>query len=77
MVAFRNLRVSVVASRESQMLKWALIFALVALIAGVLGFSGMAGAAAGLAKFLFFLFVVGCLVFFVLGVWAGRKITEN
>jgi uncharacterized membrane protein YtjA (UPF0391 family) len=59
------------------MLKWALIFAVVALIAGGLGFGGIAGAAAGVAKILFFLLVVGFLVFLVLGLMAGRKITGN
>jgi uncharacterized membrane protein YtjA (UPF0391 family) len=61
--------------KESDMLKWALIFAVVALIAGGLGFGGVAGAAAGIAKFLFFLFLVGFVVFLVLGFWAGRKVT--
>ena len=37
----------------------------------------MAGAAAGIAKILFFLFVVGFLIFLVLGVMAGRKISGN
>jgi uncharacterized membrane protein YtjA (UPF0391 family) len=60
---------------EIDMLKWALIFAVVALIAGALGFGGIAGAAAGVAKFLFFLFVIGFLIFLALGVFAGRKIT--
>jgi uncharacterized membrane protein YtjA (UPF0391 family) len=60
---------------ESNMLKWALIFAVVALIAGGLGFTGLAGAAAGIAKLLFFVFVVGFLLFLALGVFAGRKIT--
>jgi uncharacterized membrane protein YtjA (UPF0391 family) len=63
--------------KESDMLKWALIFAIVALIAGGLGFGGVAGAAAGIAKFLFFLFLVGFLVFLVLGFWAGRKVTGD
>jgi uncharacterized membrane protein YtjA (UPF0391 family) len=61
--------------RRTDMLKWALIFALVALVAGALGFGGVAGAAAGVAKILFFLFLVGFLVFLVLGVMAGRKLT--
>jgi uncharacterized membrane protein YtjA (UPF0391 family) len=60
---------------EFDMLKWALIFAVVALIAGGLGFTGVAGAAAGIAKLLFFVFVVGFLLFLALGVFAGRKIT--
>jgi uncharacterized membrane protein YtjA (UPF0391 family) len=64
-------------SKESEMLKWALIFAVVALIAGGLGFTGVAGAAAGIAKFLFFIFLVGFVIFLVLGFWAGRKITGD
>jgi uncharacterized membrane protein YtjA (UPF0391 family) len=60
-----------------QMLKWALIFAVVALIAGGLGFTGVAGAAAGVAKILFFLFAVGFLIFLAIGVMAGRKMTGH
>ena len=60
---------------RDDMLKWALIFAVVALIAGALGFGGIAGAAAGIAKLLFFVFVVGFLIFLALGVFAGRKMT--
>jgi uncharacterized membrane protein YtjA (UPF0391 family) len=61
--------------RRIDVLKWALIFAVVALIAGALGFGGIAGAAAGIAKLLFFLFVIGFVIFLVLGIMAGRKIT--
>ncbi len=57
------------------MLKWALIFAVVALIAGALGFTGVAGAAAGIAKLLFFVFLVGFVIFLLLGFFAGKKIT--
>jgi uncharacterized membrane protein YtjA (UPF0391 family) len=60
--------------QEAEMLKWAVIFAIVALVAGALGFGGVAGAAAGIAKFLFVLFLVVCAVFLVLGVTAARKI---
>jgi uncharacterized membrane protein YtjA (UPF0391 family) len=78
MVTFRNPRSGRASHcKESEMLKWALIFAIVALIAGGLGFTGVAGAAAGIAKVLFFLFLVGFVVFLVLGFWAGRKITGN
>ena len=62
---------------ESDMLKWALIFAVVALIAGGLGFGGVAGAAAGIAKILFFLFVIGFVVFLALGIFAGKKIAGD
>jgi uncharacterized membrane protein YtjA (UPF0391 family) len=54
--------------KETQMLKWAIILAIVALIAGGLGFTGVAGAAAGVAKILFFLFVLGFVVVMLLGV---------
>ncbi len=60
---------------ENDMLKWALIFAVVALIAGGLGFYGIAGAAAGIAKFLFFLFLAACAVFAILGFTVARKIS--
>ena len=62
---------------ESDMLKWALIFAVIALIAGGLGFTGVAGAAAGFAKILFFLFVIGFVIFIAIGIFAGRKIAGD
>jgi uncharacterized membrane protein YtjA (UPF0391 family) len=46
------------ANRESVMLKWALIFALIAVVAGLLGFTGIAAGAAGIAKILFIVFLV-------------------
>lgn len=60
---------------EFDMLKWALIFAVVALIAGALGFTGMAGAAAGIAKLLFFVAVIGFVLFLALGAFVGKKIS--
>jgi uncharacterized membrane protein YtjA (UPF0391 family) len=63
--------------KESEMLKWAVIFAIVALIAGGLGFTGLAGAAAGIAKLLFVLFLIGFVVFLVLGFWIGRKVAGD
>ena len=62
---------------EREMLKWALIFAVIALIAGALGFGGIAGAAAGIAKILFFLFVIGFVIFLALGIFAGKKIAGD
>jgi uncharacterized membrane protein YtjA (UPF0391 family) len=59
------------------MLKWAIIFAVISVIAGILGFSTAAGAAAGIAKILFFLFLAVCVLFLVLGVTIGRKISGN
>src|SRR3546814_9168301 len=46
------------SERNSIMLKWALIFAIIAIVAGILGFGGIAGAAAGLAKFFFVLAII-------------------
>jgi uncharacterized membrane protein YtjA (UPF0391 family) len=63
------------AGLERDMLRWALIFAVVALVAGFLGFGGVAGAAAGVAKILFFLFVVGFVIFLALGVMAGKRLS--
>lgn len=56
------------------MIKWAVIFLIIALVAAVFGFTGVAVAAAGIAKFLFGLFLLLCLIFFVLGVTAAKKI---
>jgi uncharacterized membrane protein YtjA (UPF0391 family) len=55
------------------MLRWAVIFLVIALVAAVFGFTGIAVAAAGIAKFLFFIFLVACLIFFIMGMTAGRR----
>jgi uncharacterized membrane protein YtjA (UPF0391 family) len=65
------------AFEEKTMLKWAIILAVVALIAGALGFGGIAGAAAGIAKILFFLFLIGCIIFFVLGLTVFKSVTRD
>jgi uncharacterized membrane protein YtjA (UPF0391 family) len=55
---------------ESQMLKWAVIFAIIALVAGMFGFTGIAAGAAGIAKILFVVFLVlfvAVLLFALLG----------
>lgn len=56
------------------MIKWAIIFLVIALIAAVFGFTGVAVAAAGIAKFLFGLFLLLCLIFFILGIVAAKKV---
>jgi len=56
------------------MLRWAVIFLVIALISAVLGFTGMAVAAAGIAKFLFGIFLLLCIVFFILGAVAAKKV---
>jgi uncharacterized membrane protein YtjA (UPF0391 family) len=43
---------------ESNMLKWAIIFAVVSLITGWMGFRGVSGATATIAKVLFVCFVI-------------------
>jgi uncharacterized membrane protein YtjA (UPF0391 family) len=57
------------------MLRWALIFLVIGLVLGLLGFGGLGGAFVGIAKILFFLAIAIFLVFLVLGLIAGRKIT--
>jgi len=54
--------------------RWALIFLIIALVAALFGFTGIAAAAPGIAKLLFFLFLVICLIFFVMGISAGRRV---
>ena len=62
--------------QEIDMLKYAIIFAIISLIAGALGFTGVAAGSAGIAKILFGLFLLIAIVFVVLaalGVGAVRK----
>lgn len=61
-------------SRSRSMIKWALIFLVIALVAALFGFTGIAVAAAGIAKFIFGLFLLLCLVFFILGAVAAKKV---
>ena len=56
------------------MLRWALLFLVIALVAALFGFTGIATAAAGVAKLVFVLFLVICLIFFVMGISAGRRV---
>jgi uncharacterized membrane protein YtjA (UPF0391 family) len=62
------------AKEVIKMLRWAFIFLIVALVAALFGFTGIASAAAGIAKFLFFLFLVVCLIFFIIGLSAAKKL---
>lgn len=61
--------------KENDMLKWALIFAMIAVVAGVPGSGGIAGAPAGIAKILFFPALLIFAIFLVLGVTIAKKIT--
>ncbi len=58
------------------MLKWALIFLVVGLILAGLGFGGVGGAFVGLAKILFFIAVALFIIFALLALFAGRKISD-
>jgi uncharacterized membrane protein YtjA (UPF0391 family) len=58
------------------MLKWALIFLVVGLVMGALGFGGIGGAFVGLAKILFFIAIAIFIIFALLAVFAGRKISD-
>lgn len=58
------------------MLRLALTFLVVGLIAALLGFTTIAGVSIEIAKFLAFLFLLAFLVFLVLGLLAGRRLTS-
>ena len=60
--------------KETLMLKWALIFALVSMVAALFGFTGLAAGAADIAKVLFFIFVVLCGVFLTLGLFVFKAL---
>lgn len=57
------------------MLKWAVFFFLISLVAGALGFSGVAAASAGIAKLLFFVALGLALLFLVLALAVGHRIS--
>ena len=58
------------------MLNMALTFLVIGLIAALLGFTTIAGASFAIAKFLAGLFLILFLVFVVLAIAAGRRITS-
>jgi uncharacterized membrane protein YtjA (UPF0391 family) len=55
------------ATKEQDMLHYAVVFLIIALIAAVFGFGGIAAGAVGIAKILFFVFVIMAVVTFVVG----------
>jgi len=57
------------------MLRWAVIFLILGLVAAALGFTNVAGASIDIAKILFFIFIAIFVIFLVLGLVAGRKVT--
>jgi uncharacterized membrane protein YtjA (UPF0391 family) len=58
------------------MLQWALTFLVIGLIAALLGFTTIAGASIAIAKFIAGLFLILFLVFAILALAAGRRITS-
>ena len=63
--------------RETVMLKWAIIFALISVVAGVLGFTGVAAGAAAIAKVLFFIFFALFVIFLVLGLFVYKSLGRS
>lgn len=61
-------------TEEIDMLKWAVIFAVIAVVAGLFGFTGIAAGAAGIAKILFFIFAALVVIALLLGVTVFKKI---
>ncbi|MBP8235020.1 MULTISPECIES: DUF1328 domain-containing protein [Rhizorhabdus] len=59
------------------MLKWALIFLVVGLVLGAMGFGGVGGAFVGLAKILFFVAIALFVIFALLALFAGKKISDS
>jgi uncharacterized membrane protein YtjA (UPF0391 family) len=59
----------------ASMLKLALTFLVIGLIAALFGFTTIAGASIAIAKLLAFLFLALFLVFVLLGISAGNKLT--
>jgi len=58
------------------MLKWALIFFVISIVAAVFGFTGIAAGTAEIAKILFFVAVAIFVIFLILGLIAGKKLSE-
>ncbi len=58
--------------KESNMLKWSVVFFIVAIVAAALGFTGIAASATEIAKVLFYVFLVLFLVSLLLGVTLFR-----
>lgn len=57
------------------MLKLALTFLVIGLVAALLGFTGIAGASFAIAKIFALLFGILFVLFLVLGLSAGRRLT--
>jgi uncharacterized membrane protein YtjA (UPF0391 family) len=57
------------------MLKLALIFLVVGLILGAMGFGGIGGAFVGIAKILFFLAIALFVIFLIMALVVGKRVT--
>ena len=60
--------------KETEMLRWSLIFFIISLIAAALGYGGIAADTAEVAKILFFIFLGIFVVTLILGLIAGEKL---
>jgi uncharacterized membrane protein YtjA (UPF0391 family) len=59
------------------MLKLAFMFLIVGLVLAVLGFGGVGGAFIAVAKILFFVAIAAFLLFLVLGLMAGKAVSDR
>jgi uncharacterized membrane protein YtjA (UPF0391 family) len=62
--------------RDTIMLKWAIIFAVISIIAGIFGFTGIAADSAAIAKVLFFIAVAIFAIFLFIAIFVGEKISS-
>ena len=58
------------------MIRWAITFLVVGLVLAMLGFGGIGGAFIGIAKLLFFVAIALFVIFLVLGLMAGKGISN-
>ena len=58
------------------MLRWAVTFLVIGLVLALLGFGGIGGAFIGIAKILFFVAIAIFVVLLVLGLAAGRGVSN-
>jgi len=61
---------------NSEMIKWAIIFALISVVAGILGFTGISADSAAVAKVLFFIALAIFVVLLIAGLVVSKKLSE-
>lgn len=59
------------------MLRLALVFLVAGLVLGALGFGGVGGAFVGIAKILFFVAIALFVVFLILALVLGKKVSDS